>query len=70
LYRETHGDKCKKLDTVTCQECAVLNTEEEEQWEPFIPDPPSPIISGFYGKDNNKFWLTMVMLHTYGFLHF
>ena len=34
--------------------------EEEEEWAPYIPEEPSPILHGFFGKDEGKFWLSMV----------
>ncbi|XP_064651335.1 cilia- and flagella-associated protein 44-like isoform X2 [Lineus longissimus] len=33
--------------------------KEEEEWSPFIPEEPSPILHGFYGKEEGSFWLSM-----------
>ena len=37
---------------------------EEDDWEPFIPEEPSPILQAFYdpnaGNDEKNFWVSMV----------
>ena len=34
--------------------------EDDEDWSPFIPEKPSPILYGCYGNETGKFWLSMV----------
>lgn len=34
--------------------------KKEEPWEPYSPEKPSPILCGFYAKEEGKFWLSMV----------
>ena len=36
--------------------------EPEEEWHPYIPDKPSPILTGFYNEEG-KFWLSMVIIN-------
>ncbi|XP_052805423.1 cilia- and flagella-associated protein 44-like isoform X2 [Mya arenaria] len=33
--------------------------EKEPEWEPYIPDEPSPILTGFYGDKPGTIWLSM-----------
>ena len=34
--------------------------DEEEEWAPYIPDTPSPVLHSFHGKEEGKVWLSMV----------
>ena len=34
--------------------------KEEEEWKPYIPSEPSPILYGFHSSEQGKFWLSMV----------
>ena len=36
--------------------------DDEEEWSPFIPQEPSPILSGIHAKDEGKVWLSMVSI--------
>jgi len=42
----------------------VAMTEEEKEpepeWEPYIPETPSPILTGFYSDKPGTIWLSMV----------
>ena len=33
---------------------------DDEEWKPYVPEDPSPILRGFHGREDDKFWLSMV----------
>jgi len=38
----------------------LLSEEEQEIWEPYYPEEPSPITCGFYDTTEGQFWITLV----------
>jgi len=42
------------------EEKKKTSEEAGELWTPYIPEQPSRILCGFYGKEEGKFWLSMV----------
>ena len=40
----------------------MLSEEDEEIWEPYYPEEPSPITCGFYDYKEGHFWLTLVCI--------
>jgi len=38
----------------------LLSEEEQEVWEPYYPEEPSPVTCGFYAFKEGHFWLTLV----------
>ena len=33
--------------------------EQEPEWEPYIPEQPSPVLQALYSDEDNKVWLSM-----------
>ena len=47
--------------TLTAGHKLLCAEEEQEIWEPYYPEEPSPITCGFYDTSaEGRFWLTMV----------
>ena len=47
--------------TLTVGHKLLCAEEEQEIWEPYYPEEPSPITCGFYDTSaEGRFWLTMV----------
>lgn len=46
--------------TMTIYDVIVEEVIEDEDWEPWIPEEPSPILEGFHAKLQDRFWLSMV----------
>ena len=42
------------------EKLARKRKEEDEAWEPFIPETPSPILQCLYTDTPGRFWLSMV----------
>lgn len=45
------------------EKLARKRKEEEEAWEPFIPETPSPILQCLYTDTPGRFWLSLVRVY-------